>query len=139
MVGIVATLFAFAKVRPASMGITRIVGTPYIVDDDTVRNQYLVRLVNKQPRDVSFVVRAVDIGKAVQVGLEDPVLIPAMSEALRPLIVRLDRRDYEGRFHFKIECRDDKNSFELHREVEFLGPDAKMLRDDDDEHGKKHH
>ena len=42
------------SVKPANFGVTRMTGAPYIVDDSTVRNQFLVRIVNKRSEAVEL-------------------------------------------------------------------------------------
>jgi len=37
-----------SRIRPAILGVTRMVGAPYYVDGGSVRNQFLVRIVNKR-------------------------------------------------------------------------------------------
>ncbi len=132
-VGAAVAGWAMSTIRPAALGVTRMTGAPYFVDAGTVRNQFLVRLINKRTEPVSFKVE-VKAGDAVhQVGLTEPVTVPPLGEEVRPLIVQIARSDYAGPFKFKLEVEDTRDTVELGREVEFLGPDASLLRQEEAE------
>ena len=106
-------------------------GAPYYVDTDFVRNQFLVRLVNKQMEPLRFVLRAGTLpDKAVTNGFDQPVEVGPMSEEVRPFIVQVPRSSYRGGFAVSLEIADEPGTFKLKHEVEFLGPDAKLLKED---------
>lgn len=135
--GAIVSAVTFAKVKPASFAVTRIVGTPYVVDEQNVRNQFMVRIVNKRPEIGHYVV-TVESGRAVgivQTGFEGDVTLPAMAEEVRPLIVSQNRANYQGPFQLTLKLRDEAGTFELERKAEFLGPDADLLKEDDREKG----
>jgi cytochrome c oxidase accessory protein FixG len=131
--GITAATWAFSTVRPANLGVTRLGGMPYIVDDQNVRNQFLVRLVNKRDEPVSFRVVAESAEGEVlpQVGFEQAVTLAPLAEEVRPLIVILPRADYTGPFRFIVVARPEAGGYELRRRADFTGPDAELLREDE--------
>jgi cytochrome c oxidase accessory protein FixG len=124
--------WALSTVHSGSFGVTRLPGAPYVVDATAIRNQFLVRLVNKRSEPVMFVltVRSVPEGLR-QNGFEAPVVVPAMGEDVRPLILQQTRARYTGPFHFEVEVSDRNSSYHLTRDVEFLGPEAALLREDE--------
>jgi len=125
LAGALVATWALSTVRPANFGITRMTGTPYFVDAATVRNQFLLRLVNKRDVPVRFIVNLVDAPAGViQNGLEGGLMIGPMEEAVRPLIMQVARRDFHGHFDFTVKVTDEKGTFTLTRVVEFVGPDA---------------
>lgn len=125
---------ALSTVRPANLGITRITGAPYIIDTGFVRNQFFVRLVNKRNAPVSLRLRLPNAPAGLrQTGLTEPVEIWPLGEIVQPLVLQQPRNDYTGPFVFKVEVRDIDGTFTLFREVEFLGPDARLLREEEDE------
>jgi len=72
-----------------------------------------------------------------QSGFEQPVVVPAMGEEVRPLILQQLRPRYTAPFEFKVRVRDRDGNYELAREVEFLGPEARLLREEEEEqHGR---
>jgi hypothetical protein len=50
-----------------------------------------------------------------------------------PLILQQPRHEYTGPFNFVVSVADEAASFHLERKVEFLGPEARLLRDEEEE------
>jgi cytochrome c oxidase accessory protein FixG len=131
LIGISVATFAISTVRPASFLVTRMQGAPYIVTDETVRNQFLVRLVNKQDDSQTFVLELPDAPDALQrSGFVDAVQLGALGEQVVPLILQVSRADYTGRFHLTVLVSDAAGNYTLKREIEFVGPDPELLKDD---------
>jgi cytochrome c oxidase accessory protein FixG len=134
LAGASVALWAISTIRPANLGVTRITGAPYIVSDDFVRNQFLVRVVNKRNEPTRFIVSVNHAPAGLrQSGLTTAVEIPALGETVQPLVLQLPRLSYVGPFVFEIKVIDEADSFHLEREVEFLGPDARLLREEEAE------
>jgi cytochrome c oxidase accessory protein FixG len=124
--------WALSTVKPANFGVTRMTGAPYIVDATTVRNQFLVRIVNKHNTPERFVITLDGLpAGAHSVGFDSTVEVGSLGELVRPLVLQLARERYAAPFHFTVRVRDEAGSFTLSREVEFLGPDARLLREED--------
>jgi cytochrome c oxidase accessory protein FixG len=132
--GASVALWAISTIRPANLGITRITGAPYIVSEDYIRNQFLVRVVNKRNSPARY---ALHLGRAPaalrQTGLTGIFEVPALAETVQPLVLQLPRHDYHGPFVFEVRVEDEAVSFHLERNVEFLGPDPRLLREGEDE------
>lgn len=134
LVGASVATLALSTVHPASFGVTRMTGAPYIVDAETVRNQFLVRLVNKRPGPATFILTVTQLPDGIrESGFEQPVVVPAMGEEVRPLILQQLRPRYTAPFRFAVHVRDRDGNYELVREVEFLGPEARLLREEEEE------
>ncbi len=131
LVGMSVASWAMSTLKTANVSITRITGTPYIVTDDAVRNQFLVRLINKRSEPVSFTVGIESPTILSRTGLAQPVTVASLGEEVLPLVLVVSRRDYEGPFKFLVEASDTEGSFNMTREVEFLGPDVELLREDE--------
>jgi polyferredoxin len=140
LVGASVATWALSTVRPANLGVTRIIGAPYIVSADTIRDQFLVRIVNKRNLPVRFVVSLEHAPAGlVQSGLLQPVDLPPLGEVVEPLVLQQARKDYQGPFALKVRVQDAAGSFHLSREIEFLGPDVRLLRDEDEEKKQDRH
>ncbi|WP_044892770.1 cytochrome c oxidase accessory protein CcoG [Opitutus terrae] len=125
---------ALSTVRPANLSVTRITGAPYIVDVASVRNQFFVRLVNKRNEPVALQLQITDVPAGVrQNGFTAPIEIQPLGEIVQPLVLQQPRHDYTGPFHFAIQVRDARNTFTLSRALEFLGPEARLLREEEAE------
>jgi cytochrome c oxidase accessory protein FixG len=132
-VGGAVAMWALSTVKPAYFSVTRMTGMPYVVTPDAIRNQFFVRLVNTRATATAFVVTTANAAGARQTGFDAPVSVPPLGEEVRPLMLVQSRAAYTGSFHFTVVMRDTAGTFELKREVEFLGPDARLLLEDDHE------
>jgi cytochrome c oxidase accessory protein FixG len=138
LVGAAVATFAFSTVKPASFLVYRMTGAAYFVDKADVRNQYLVRLVNKRSEPATFLVHANGLPAGVtQSGFTAPITVPPQVEQVNPLVIVVNRRDYTGPFSFTVTVQDEAKTYQLERTVEFLGPDAKLLEEEDRENGIK--
>jgi hypothetical protein len=105
-------------------------GAPYFVDDQYIRNQYLVRIVNKRSQPMRFtVVSELEAAGLNFSGFQVPVEVAPNSEEVRPLIATIARSDYTGPFHLVLHVNSESGEVSIERPVEFLGPDPKLLRD----------
>ncbi|EIQ01965.1 cytochrome c oxidase accessory protein FixG [Opitutaceae bacterium TAV1] len=137
-VGAAVATFAFSTVRPASLGVTRQTGAPYFVTADTVRNQFSVRIVNKRTGPVRFRVTAEPVAASAavpappirQFGFDGLLEIAPLAEEVRPFVIQQKRADYAGNFRFLLRVQPEDGSFTLERELEFIGPDAALLREE---------
>jgi cytochrome c oxidase accessory protein FixG len=129
--GVVATI-ATSRYGTASMMATRMTGSPYFVDAEVVRNQFLVRVVNKQTVPVSFTLAlegGVGASAALNaLGWETPLTVAAGGEEVRPLIVLVPRAAYEGKFKFNLKVASADGAVTLRREVQFVGPDPRLFK-----------
>ncbi len=134
LIGASVAGWALSTVRPANFSVTRITGAPYIVDAQTVRNQFLVRIVNKRTTPQQFVLKIDDAPASLrQTGFTTAVEVPALGELVQPLILQQPRADYTGPFEFEVEVGDTQETYKLERKAEFLGPEARLLREEDEE------
>jgi len=132
-VGAAVALWALSTVKPANFSVTRMTGMPYVVTPDAIRNQFFVRLVNTRAKATAFMVTTANAAGARQTGFDGSVIVPPLGEEVRPLMLVQSRATYTGPFRFFVVVRDNAGTFELRREVEFLGPDARLLQEDDRE------
>jgi len=128
LAGIGVASWALSTVRPAAMSVTRMVGAPFYLDTQGVRNQFMLRIVNKQTEAVRFIVEVDELPDGVvRSGFEGLVEVAPLGEIVQPLVLSQPRERYEGQFHFIVRLSDDRNSFKLSKEAEFVGPEAKLL------------
>jgi hypothetical protein len=74
-----------------------------------------------------------------QSGFAGPVTIPALGEQVSPLVLSVDRQTYSGPFHFTVTVRDSVGSYQLSRAVEFMGPEPRLLREEEEERNEQEH
>lgn len=132
LIGASVATWALSTVKPAAFGVTRMTGAPYIVDPDMVRNQFLVRIVNKRNEPARFRLALRNAPEDLcQTGFEAEVQVEGMGELVQPLILQQRRKIYRGPFHFEVRVQDSDGRFTLSRPVEFLGPEARLLREEE--------
>lgn len=132
VIGASVATFALSTVRPANMGITRMIGAPYVVSDEAVRNQFLVRVVNKHDEMERFSMEVADAFVPISItGFTETIEVAPLEEVVLPLVLQVSRIDYQGKFMFRVLLHDSDGEFTLEREVEFVGPDPALLREDD--------
>ena len=131
-IGATVAAFAFSTVKPANFLVYRAGGAAYFVGRDEVRDQFMVRLVNKRTTPATFIVSTEGLPAGLrQSGFESPVTLAPMAESVSPLVLQIDRKVYTGPFKFTVRVRDAARTFTLAREVEFMGPDARLLEEED--------
>jgi polyferredoxin len=136
LIGVSVATFAFSTVKPASFMVMRMSSAAYFVTADEVRNQFMVRLLNKRSEPSVFTLSLGGLPEGTaQNGFASTVTVGALGEQVSPLILRLDRRRYTGPFKFTISVQDQSRTFTLARQIEFLGPDARLLQEEDHEKG----
>jgi cytochrome c oxidase accessory protein FixG len=133
VIGASVAAWAFSTVKPANVGVTRMTGAPYIVDATTVRNQFLVRIINKRSEPVRFVLHLDGAPAEIRrIGFDGAVQVEPFGELVQSLILQQPRKSYVGPFDFRVRIEDEKQTFQLTRESEFLGPEARLLREEEE-------
>ena len=134
LVGAAVATYAFSTVKPANFLVYRMSGAAYFVDHKDVRDQFLVRLVNKRSEPATFIVTTQGVPAGVnQTGFAGPVTLAPMAEQVSPLVLSVSRKDYPGPFHFTVRVQDAARTWELSRVVEFIGPEPRLLREEEEE------
>lgn len=138
LAGASVATWGLTSVRPANLGITRMTGAPYIVEAGAVRNQFLVRIVNKRNAPARFTLHLVDAPAGVRLlGFDGAVAVGALGELVQPLVLQQSRAAYAGPFHFEIRIEDEARNYHLAQAAEFLGPDARLLREEEAERARR--
>ena len=134
LVGAAVSIWALSTVQPGSLGVTRMQGAPYYVDAAYVRNQFMVRLINKRNEPALFKVALVQAPDgAVASGFEQTLEIGPLGEELHPLIVQIPRSVYAGSARLRIRLTDTTGQCDITKEIEFIGPSASLLKEDEAE------
>jgi len=132
LLGVSVSAWALSTVQPASLTVTRMQGAPYYVDASYVRNQFMVRVVNKRNEPVRFNVTLVQgpVGAEVK-GFEQAIEVGPLVEEVRPLIVQVSRKVYTGKAVLRIRLTDAEGRCDVGKKTEFLGPSPELLKEDE--------
>jgi cytochrome c oxidase accessory protein FixG len=119
---------AASRLKPGSMSLVRMTGAPYVVDHEAVRNQFMVRLINKRNEPVTYTLSIASEAPGMELaGFDEPLTLAPMAEEQRPLVLRQPRVNYSGEANVTLKVLGEPGAFELTREVHFLGPDPKYI------------
>jgi cytochrome c oxidase accessory protein FixG len=107
---------------PFEANLLRFQGTPYFLDAGTVRNQFELHLVNKNPGEATFTVR-VDSPVPAQVVVPQAEVRLASLESFRvPLFITVQQGRVPVPFQFIVEVADSASGEIKRMEARFLGP-----------------
>lgn len=128
LAGAMAFALSASKLKSSGMNLVRMTGAPYIVNDESVRNQYMMRIINKTSHSNDYSIRTSSAFEKYSVQLSsDTTTVDSMAEELRPVIVVVDRADYEGPFELQITLVGPDAKDILTRTVQFFGPNPQLL------------
>jgi len=129
LIGMTVATFAFRSVEPISATAIRMTGAPFFVTDETVRNQFQLRLVNKDDQTLSYTVtaEALDGTPIIYQAITDTTPLVPMEELTRTFVVEVPRADFNGKFPLQLTFTAQPGDITVVREVEFLGPDPALL------------
>ncbi len=123
LVGAAVMTYSLSTFKPATVSFLRMTGAPYYLADGLVRNQYLLRIINKQNRPVQFRLELTNTQPGLQwSGGEEPVAVEAEGEQLRPLVVMMPQAKFTGQFPATVRITSDDGKFSDEKSVPFIGP-----------------
>ncbi len=131
--GVAVFAFSASRIEPMRANVLRMQGSPYYVTNNTVRNQFLVRLINKRNEPRTFKL-ALDGGLPAGLaaaGADAPITIAAQGDELKPLMITLPEKDFKVPFKLTIVITDTKDG-KIYRTkpFEFTGPDPTLKSND---------
>ncbi len=128
LVGASALMFSLTKVHDVDVAVMRMRGMPYFVTEETVRNQYQVRLTTKRNEATTFKVGITEAPEWLLTnGFEQDFVLEGQSEELHPFVVHVPREHYTGPLKLTLEVRSEPGGTLLQKEVSFLGPDPRLF------------
>ncbi|WP_397382515.1 cytochrome c oxidase accessory protein CcoG [Prosthecobacter sp.] len=131
--GVAVFAFSASRIEPMRANVLRMQGSPYYVTNNSVRNQFLVRLINKRNEPRTFTL-ALDGGLPAGLaaaGADAPITIAAQGDELKPLMITLPEKDFKAPFKLTIVITDTKDG-KIYRTkpFEFTGPDPTLKSND---------
>jgi cytochrome c oxidase accessory protein FixG len=122
LLGAAALTAATSTLKSAVVGLTRVTGIPYVVENGVVRNQFLVRLLNKRNASVTFQIDVAGAPLGLEwSGAEGGVTVGPLGEEMRTLVLTMPRADLKGEppIRFRIVSSDGTI---IEKPATFLGP-----------------
>ena len=131
LMGMAVAGIAVTSVKPAVAMATRMPGVPFYVTETHVRNQYQIRLINKDIQPLEFTIVAKAKGKQIDLetsGLTDGNRLDPMQEINATYVVQVPKSAFTGAFPVEILVLAEPGNIQILQEVEFLGPDPRLLQ-----------
>jgi cytochrome c oxidase accessory protein FixG len=123
LIGSSALCAALSTLRPVTLVLGRVRGAPYVLEHEMVRNQFLVRILNKRNEPTQLRLEIPNMPAALQqAGFKEPVTIPPLGETLRPLVVSLPRAAFSREFPLTLRLVAMDGRPILERTLPFAGP-----------------
>lgn len=130
-IGISSMVYLLSGLHSVFVDVNRMRGQPYYVADDGVRNQYQFRLMSKLNQPTTFTIKAVDAPSGLVLrGLDETITLGPQSEEVRSFLAVMPKDQYIGDFELKLGIAVEPGGDELTKVVEFLGPNAYLLREE---------
>jgi len=124
LVGGGAFLLSSRQVKPVTVSVLRMQGAPYFRDETTVRNNFLLRIANKQATPQTYTVTVESPVEGIEVAGGNHKAIPLQGgeEIQEPVIVSLPDARFPGQFDLKVIITDENNVVQSEKSIPFLGP-----------------
>ncbi len=127
--GATAMTLSAMQLRSANMTLVRMTGMPYFLTDTTIRNQYMVRIINKSTEPRTFAIEHTIENQPHEIkGIEEEITVEGMSEEIRPIALLVPKENYVGHFPVTFSLKGSDGHTIMTRQVEFIGPDARLLK-----------
>ena len=130
IVGAGAFTLSAMQLRSANMNVVRMTGSPYFLTDVGVRNQYMVRVINKTNETKTYLIESAADGQTYTMeGNEEGITVPPLGEEVRPVIISINKADYTGQFPLTLTLvTPDGQDNIVERKAEFLGPNPRLWK-----------
>jgi cytochrome c oxidase accessory protein FixG len=124
LLGATVMSVGFSTFRPVTVTLVRMTGAPYYLDETGgVRNQFMLRAINKRNAAAAFRVEFVGAPEGLQFsGWETPVAVPPLEEQVSPLVITLPRAAFRREIPLRVRVVDAEGRVAAEKTVPFLGP-----------------
>lgn len=121
--GLAAMALALRTLKPATVSLLRMQGAPYFLDGGELRNQFLLRILNKRNRPEVYQVEITSApGFLHATGIDEPVRVNALGDELRPLVITLPRKEFREGMKIQIRVRESSGNIVAEKNATLIGP-----------------
>jgi cytochrome c oxidase accessory protein FixG len=129
LLGAGAFFFSATRISPMSASAVRMIGAPFYVADGVLRNQFLVRVINKHNNPSTYKLEMVgEMPPQLSVaGFVETLQLPALGEEQKTLVLSLPEAAFKAPFKLQVKVTDTIHGDSVTtRVMEFLGPDSRL-------------
>ncbi len=122
LLGAAALTAATSTLKPVSVGLTRVTGIPYLVENGVVRNQFLVRLLNKRNAPATFRIEIAGGPPSLHwTGADESIPVASLGEEMRTVVLTLPRAELKAELPLLFRIRSSDGTI-IEKPAVFLGP-----------------
>ena len=122
LLGAIALTATTSTLKSANLSVTRVTGIPYVIEGGIVRNQFLVRILNKRNAPATFTLDFTGGPNHLQwTGAEQSVTVAPLGEEIRTVVLTLPVTDLKAELPLTLRAVSEGGT-SLEKSVTFLGP-----------------
>src|SRR5690606_5950382 len=125
LAAIVGLITVLTSRTPFEANVLRIRGTPYVLEEETIRNQFELHLVNKNPHPTKLRVKIESPVEAEFTLPTDTVSLESLQSYRLPVFVRVRRENYQAPFELRFRVTDESSAKTRVSTGTFMGPRTK--------------
>lgn len=132
LLGVGAFGYSASHIKPLRASSVRMVGAPFYISEGVLRNQFLVRVINKRNSPGRYRLElAGAFPPTLEItGLAEELHLQPLAEEQKTLVVSLPETAFAHPFKIHVKVTDlDRGDMAETREMEFLGPDPRLKSD----------
>lgn len=115
-------LLSARQIEPVAASVVRMHGAPYFLEQDRIRNNFMLRIANKKSTPESFQIAVTAPGKHIAIAGGDQELVLQPGEEIQhPLILSVPDAEFGGKFDIEITVTDSTGK-STKKSAAFLGP-----------------
>lgn len=122
LLGAAALTAGLSTLHAATVSFTRMTGAPYFLDDASVRNQFMLRVINKRNRAETFHVEFVGAPNELTHTGAESIALPPLGEQVRPIVVSMPRGAVRAEFPVKVRVVSADGRTSIEKTLPFIGP-----------------
>ncbi|MEQ1749217.1 MAG: 4Fe-4S dicluster domain-containing protein [Prosthecobacter sp.] len=129
LLGACAFFFSATHISPMGASAVRMIGAPFYVANGVLRNQFLVRVINKHNSPSTYKLEMVgDLPPELSVaGFVETLQLPPLGEEQKTLVLSLPEASFKAPFKLQVKVTDAIHGDSVTtRVMEFLGPDSSL-------------
>ncbi len=129
LLGACAFFFSATHISPMGASAVRMIGAPFYVANGVLRNQFLVRVINKHNSPSTYKLEMVgDLPPELSVaGFVETLQLPPLGEEQKTLVLSLPEASFKAPFKLQVKVTDAIHGDTVTtRVMEFLGPDSSL-------------
>jgi cytochrome c oxidase accessory protein FixG len=127
LIGVGVFLFSLSRMTWIGASAVRMTGAPFYLEKGELRNQFLIRVINKrnEPRSFQLSLRGETPAALKANGIDIPLSLPALGEEVRPIVLSLPQSEFEKPLKLQVFITDTADGGQGRtKTLEFTGAKA---------------